>query len=154
LSSDQTLVALFRGEIPLEKGELVKPEDLSTARLSITAFAERPDGRREPPHTYTVPLRLSFDEGSRVYIFDAAQNSRHDLSRSGRSAILIECQVPDCDIPIKRPFLSKLLNLCAPNHHHTFVQTGTWTVEVVAALVDGRCLFEISSTQSLERTLK
>jgi hypothetical protein len=132
----------------------VQPEDLTTARLRITAFAVRSDGRCEPRHIYTVPLRAAFDDGVHAYIFDAAEESRDHLTRSGRNAILVECQVPDCDIPIKRPFLWKLLNLCAPNHPYTFMQTGTWTVEVVAGLVDGRCLFAISSTQSLERTLK
>lgn len=131
--SDRIFFLFLRGEIPQSKKRYLEHLDhLATATLGITLSAVLPDGKREGPKTYTVPLRTTaFADAAHLSIRDATGACVDHLTSSGRNDILVDYWIPGM-----------------------FLQTGTWTFEVVARLGDGSCLFAISLTQWLEGRLK
>jgi hypothetical protein len=127
--SDQIFFLFLRGEIPAsKKKEQEHLDDFATASLSITLSAVLPEGKRENPKTYTIPLRTTaFGDVAHLSIRNAAGAYVDYLSSSGYNDILTDALIPGM-----------------------FVRTGTWTFEAVARLGDGTCLFAISLTQWLE----
>lgn len=133
MPSDQIFFFFLRGAIPQSREkDLERLPSLTTATLSITLSAVLPDGKRENPQTYTVPLRTTaFTDTAHIAIRDGAGAYVDHLRSSGRNDILADYWIPGL-----------------------FLRTGTWTFEVVARLGDGACLFALSSTQWLEGRLK
>ncbi|RYP23412.1 hypothetical protein DL765_001117 [Monosporascus sp. GIB2] len=121
---------------PIPKGDqLLQIEFLEIAPSPIpviTLSAVLPDGRREGPKAYTVPLRTTaFADTAHISIRDATGAYVEHLTNNGRNDIVTDYWIPGM-----------------------FLRTGTWTFEVVARLGDGTCLFALSLTQWLEGELK
>lgn len=104
--------------------------NLTDAALSFTLSVVLPDGEREQPSTYTVPLRTTaFGDKAHISIRGAEGAFVDHMASSGRNDIVTDFAIPG-----------------------VFLKTGAWTFEVEARLGDGTCLFAVSLTQWLEGT--
>jgi hypothetical protein len=94
----------------------------------MTMSAILSNGEVKDPQSYTVPLRTTgYSLGGQLSIRNSTGAYTEHLSSSGHNDILTDCQLPTM-----------------------FIQTGTWTFEIVGELEDGTCLFAIALTQWLE----
>ncbi|KAK3325222.1 hypothetical protein B0H66DRAFT_114538 [Apodospora peruviana] len=125
---------LLRGEIPPSTRQKLhlEPSDVANATLSITLSAVLEEGnRKQEARTYTIPLRTAeLAEEAHLGIRNATGAYVDYLTLKGRNDILTDNWIPG-----------------------PFVETGTWTFEIVASLTKDKnevCLFALTLTQWLE----
>ncbi|KAK4982900.1 hypothetical protein LTR50_007526 [Elasticomyces elasticus] len=131
---DQIFFVWLRGQILPSRVtalDTLNDADLANATLAISLSAVYPDGYRDEPTTYTVPLRTkAYAELAHIAVRNATGANVDHLTISGANDIL-------ADMLILRQFL----------------RTEEWTFEIVAKLADGTCLFAMSLTQWLKGDL-
>ena len=100
--------------------------------LKISLSAEYPNGQRDEPITYTIPLKaMAYNDNSHLAIRDAEGAHVKYLSAQGDNDVLLDMWI---------------LGL--------FIRKGEWGFGVQAELEDGRCLFALELRQWLDGTLR
>ncbi|KAH8651075.1 hypothetical protein BX600DRAFT_516672 [Xylariales sp. PMI_506] len=132
IPNDRMFFILLRGKIPAssrKEDSLEHLDSFGIATLTFSLSVVWPDGDREGPRNYTVPLHsLAFADEAHLSIRDVATGAYLDhISTSGRYDILFDYWTSDIFLP-----------------------TGTWTFTIQSNLEDGTCLFAMSLTQWLK----
>lgn len=100
--------------------------------LKISLSAEYPNGQRDEPITYTIPLKaMAYNDNSHLAIRNADGAHVEYLSMQGDNDVLLDMWI---------------LGL--------FIRKGEWGFGVQAELEDGRCLFALELRQWLDGTLR